>query len=269
MINYIPIISILTMFSVIAMLVLIGFFILRNISNNTMNEFLIYENRIESLLDSKQQEIIQRKKMEKDLEKARDDLEIQVIKRTSELSKTVEALKEQVNERKRVEKKLEYLSFTDELTGLYNRRGFFNLTEHQLKIAKRQNIGMVLLYIDLDDLKGINDTFGHNKGDNALIYIASILKKTYRESDIIARLGGDEFVVILLETNENYFETIKSRLQKNITQYNEKREQDYRLSLSMGVTFYNPEKSFSIDELLAEGDKLMYEEKKKKRDINN
>ncbi|MEJ2323606.1 MAG: GGDEF domain-containing protein, partial [Nitrospirota bacterium] len=88
------------------------------------------------------------------------------------------------------------LSLTDELTGLSNRRGFFNLVDQLLKMAKRMNTVIYMLYADLDSLKSINDVYGHHEGDNILKDVAHILKTTYRESDIVARIGGDEFVVI-------------------------------------------------------------------------
>ncbi|MGZ3568836.1 MAG: diguanylate cyclase, partial [Thermodesulfobacteriota bacterium] len=101
------------------------------------------------------------------------------------------------------EKVLLTLSLTDELTDLYNRRRFFVLAEQYLKLAIRSKKRLLLFYLDMDDLKSINDRFGHNDGDQALIALGSILKKTFRESDIIARIGGDEFVVLLESTDEN------------------------------------------------------------------
>ena len=94
------------------------------------------------------------------------------------------------------------LSLIDELTGLYNRRRFYVLTEQYLKVAVRTKKRLLLLFIDMDDLKWINDHYGHNEGDQALTDFASILKKTFRESDIIARIGGDEFVVLSESTDE-------------------------------------------------------------------
>jgi diguanylate cyclase (GGDEF)-like protein len=88
---------------------------------------------------------------------------------------------------------------TDELTGLYNRRGFFVSAQQQLKLANRYNKGIFIFSADLDDLKIINDNFGHKTGDSALVETANILKKTFRESDIIARIGGDEFVILGME----------------------------------------------------------------------
>jgi diguanylate cyclase (GGDEF)-like protein len=156
------------------------------------------------------------------------------------------------------------LSLIDELTGLYNRRRFFVLTEQYLKVAIRAKKRSLLLYIDMDDLKWINDHCGHNQGDQALIDLGSILKKTFRESDIIARIGGDEFVVLLESTDEND-EMLITRLYESIRDYNAKVSQDYKLSISVGAAQFDPEYPISIDELLSKADALMYAQKRKKR----
>jgi diguanylate cyclase (GGDEF)-like protein len=156
------------------------------------------------------------------------------------------------------------LSLTDELTGLYNRRRFFVLTEQFLKVAIRAKKRSLLLYIDMDDLKLINDHFGHNDGDQALIDLASILKNTFRESDIIARIGGDEFVVLLESTDENDGMLI-TRLNENIRDYNAKASQQYKLSVSVGAAQFDPEYPISIDELLSKADALMYAQKRRRR----
>ncbi|MGA2466948.1 MAG: diguanylate cyclase [Thermodesulfobacteriota bacterium] len=156
------------------------------------------------------------------------------------------------------------LSLTDELTGLYNRRRFFVLTEQYLKVAIRAKKRSLLLYIDMDDLKWINDHCGHSDGDQALIDLGSILKKTFRESDIIARIGGDEFVVLLESTDEND-EMLITRLYESIRDYNAKVSQDYKLSISVGAAQFDPEYPISIDELLSKADALMYAQKRKKR----
>ena len=124
---------------------------------------------------------------------------------------------------------------------------------------------MFMLYADIDNLKEINDTFGHKEGDAALIETANILKSNYRESDIIARIGGDEFVVIPVGTAGDDIEKIVDRLKKSLEIYNSERKHEYRLSLSIGVTYYDPENPFSIEELLIQADKLMYEHKKNKK----
>jgi diguanylate cyclase (GGDEF)-like protein len=155
------------------------------------------------------------------------------------------------------------LSLTDELTGLYNRRRFFVLAEQCLKVAVRTKKRPLLLFIDMDGLKWINDHYGHNEGDQALIGLANILKKTFRESDIIARIGGDEFVVLIESTDENS-ETMITRLHENVRDYNAKRSQ-HILSISLGTAHFDPEYPISIDEFLAKADALMYAQKRKRR----
>ena len=161
------------------------------------------------------------------------------------------------------EEALLVLSLTDELTGLYNRRRFFVLTEQYLKVAIRAKKRPLLLFIDMDDLKWINDHYGHNEGDQALIDFANILKKTFRESDIVARIGGDEFVVLLESTVEND-EILMTRLYENIKDYNAKGLQRYKLSISVGAAQFDPENPISIDDLLSEADALMYAQKQKR-----
>ncbi len=156
------------------------------------------------------------------------------------------------------------LSLTDELTDLSNRRRFFVLAEQCLKVAIRAKKRSLLLYIDMDDLKWINDHRGHNGGDQALKDLAGILKKTFRESDIIARIGGDEFVVLLESTDENV-EILIARLNENIRDYNAKASQQYKVLVSVGAAQFDPDHPISIDELLSKADGSMYAQKRKRR----
>jgi len=177
----------------------------------------------------------------------------------------VTIISKDITDRKKMEEELRQLSLTDELTGLLNRRGFFTHVEQYLKIVKRQGIGVFMLYSDLDDLKDINDRFGHKEGDFALIQVATILKENYRESDIIARIGGDEFVVIPVGSSGDCVEVIVSRLERALDAYNSESKRGYRLSMSTGIAFYDPEKPCSIDELLALADRKMYEQKRQRK----
>ena len=102
-----------------------------------------------------------------------------------------------ITDRRRMEEEIREMSIRDPLTGLYNRRGLFTLVEQQLKnIARTKGSLMTLTFIDIDDMKSINDTLGHDAGDKALIDTANILRQILREADIIARIGGDEFAII-------------------------------------------------------------------------
>jgi len=160
--------------------------------------------------------------------------------------------------------RLHAISLHDELTGLHNRRGFFTLAEHLLKTAKRQQKGLFMLYSDLDGLKSINDVSGHQKGDWALIDTANILKETFRGSDIIARIGGDEFVVMPIENKGDNLEIVINRLQKALEMDNAKSKRDYKLSISTGTAYFDPLSPCTIDELLSQTDRGMYEQKRSK-----
>jgi diguanylate cyclase (GGDEF)-like protein len=156
------------------------------------------------------------------------------------------------------------LSLIDELTGLYNRRRFFILAEQYLKVAVRAKKKLLLLYIDMDDLKWVNDHCGHKEGDQALRTLAKILKKTFRESDIVARIGGDEFVV-LSEINDGNGEILTTRLNESIKDYNAQGSGRFILSISVGTTQFDPSSPISIDEVLSKADALMYLQKRKRK----
>jgi len=167
-----------------------------------------------------------------------------------------------ITARVRMEETLRALALLDELTGLYNRRGFSILAEQQLKMAHRAKRRMVLLFADFNGLKRINDAFGHPEGDRALIEAAEALEETFRESDVIARFGGDEFVVLAIETNGSPAEVLTARLQENLEVRNAREGRRYELSLSVGLAHYDPGHPCSIDELVAQADRAMYERKR-------
>ncbi len=177
----------------------------------------------------------------------------------------VTVISKDITERKNMEEKLQTLALTDELTGLYNRRGFFTFCDKVLKLCKRQKKGAFLFYGDLDNLKKINDLFGHQEGDRVLIEAADIFRKTFRESDIIARVGGDEFIVVPVGSTKEDSEAITMRLLGNIESYNATKAGKYRLSISFGTSYYDPQSPCSIDELVVEAEKLMYMQKKNKQ----
>jgi diguanylate cyclase (GGDEF)-like protein/PAS domain S-box-containing protein len=169
---------------------------------------------------------------------------------------------EDITDRKQLEEKLAAAAITDDLTGLYNRRGLYVLADKMLKISKRQGKGIFMLYVDLDNLKVINDSFGHEEGDKALIESAKLLREIYRESDIVARIGGDEFVVLPVGTDGARTDAIISRLRDALDTFNSRSNLRYELSLSAGIAYYDPKSNLSIGELLSHGDKSMYEHKK-------
>ncbi|RPI37464.1 MAG: diguanylate cyclase [Nitrospiraceae bacterium] len=183
-----------------------------------------------------------------------------VIKIGGEIS-AVTVVSKNITELKKMETELRTLSLTDALTGLYNRRGFLALAEQHLKIAGRMKTKVFMMYADMDALKGINDAFGHQEGDTALKETARILSETFRESDIVSRIGGDEFVVMPVGNSAESTALLTTRLDKNLRDFNAKKILNYSLSLSIGITHFDPAHPVSIDELLSQGDKLMYEQK--------
>ena len=169
-----------------------------------------------------------------------------------------------ITERKKMEEEILTLSLTDPLTGLYNRRGFLALAEQQLKIATRTKIGLLLLFADLDGMKWINDNLGHKKGDEALMEAANVLKKVFRDADIVARVGGDEFSVLAVGVKIEDLRIIEDRLQYQIGINNGRENRDYSFSMSVGMAYNDPENPSTIDELMSHADALMYEQKKGK-----
>jgi diguanylate cyclase (GGDEF)-like protein/PAS domain S-box-containing protein len=170
-----------------------------------------------------------------------------------------------ITEKKLTEKKLRELSLIDELTGLYNRRGFLALSVQQIKVADRLGKGVMLFYVDMDNMKAINDTFGHSRGDQALKDTAQILKASFRVSDIVARLGGDEFVGFALESGDDPGESVSMRIEENLRLFNMRADHPYKLSLSMGTARYDVRQPETIEQLMEEADRDMYRRKHEKK----
>lgn len=157
------------------------------------------------------------------------------------------------------------LTLVDELTGLYNRRGFLSLAEQHLKVALRTSSGCLLVYMDLDGLKQINDTLGHEFGSQAIADTGHILQRTFRESDISARLGGDEFTALLHCTDKDHGGVIISRLERALDEYNNCTARPFELRLSAGLAYFDWQQPISLDELMQQADRAMYQQKRKRQ----
>jgi diguanylate cyclase (GGDEF)-like protein len=156
------------------------------------------------------------------------------------------------------------LSLIDELTGLYNRRGFFTLAEQQIRLGQRARMRHHLFFADLDGMKVINDRYGHAQGDEALRDTSRLLRTVFRESDIVARLGGDEFAALAASPTKVGPERVLQRLRKQLDAHNALRLRPFVLEVSLGATLYDPARPVSLEELLAEADELMYAQKRKR-----
>lgn len=156
-------------------------------------------------------------------------------------------------------------STIDELTGLANRRGFLMLAEQHAMLAKRTGKTFVVAFIDMDRLKPINDTLGHQAGDAAIAEIADVLRSCFRNSDTLGRLGGDEFALLMPATLDSSEALIRRRLQQELQRRNAQPDRRYSLCVSVGIITSDPQQPLSVEEMLAQADALMYEEKQRGR----
>ncbi len=196
------------------------------------------------------------------LRAAYDEMETRVTQRTAELANANMELTREIELRKRAEAALQSIAMTDALTGLYNRRGFTTLATQLLTQARRSVHPFVLFLADLDGLKQINDTYGHLEGDQAILGAATILKDTFRSSDVIARIGGDEFAVAVLQDMPDSGEAaLQERVQKKVDEFNALAHRNYAIGLSFGTAELKPHEHLSIDTLLAHSDTKLYEQK--------
>ena len=162
-------------------------------------------------------------------------------------------------ERARLQRQVSELSLVDELTGLRNLRGFRLLAEEDLRAAVRRRAEMGVAFIDLDRLKAINDVFGHAEGDGAIRGMASVLRSTFREADLIARIGGDEFAVLLRDIGTDLsLDAIHERLAEQLDRFNDRSGRPYRLEASLGFAHRAVEQGITIENLMAEADAAMY-----------
>ena len=167
-------------------------------------------------------------------------------------------------ERHRLQMNLQNLSLIDDLTGLYNRRGFLALAAQHLRMIQRKGAALII-YLDLDDLKLINDSYGHLEGNRALIVTANVLRACFRQSDILARLGGDEFCVLMTDAAEDSAQQVRKRLQQRADFINALSSWRFRLSFSVGIADVPVVRQPSLDQLLRVADSHMYADKKKKQ----
>ncbi len=163
-----------------------------------------------------------------------------------------------------VRDELKSQSTTDELTGLLNRRGFFAQAEKELRAVQdpeAQSRGLALLFIDIDQMKEINDIHGHDAGDEALRVVASVLKASCRHADVIARLGGDEFVALLVDCDLHDETEVKRRIENNLQRQRQLPESELELSVSVGGAEIAPGHVDSLDTLMRQADERMYQAK--------
>lgn len=177
-----------------------------------------------------------------------------------------------ITDRKRVEAKLaeqaealRTMAIRDELTALYNRRGFIELGGQQLRLADREGRNMALVFADVNGLKQINDELGHEQGDQVIRDAGAVLEQVARSADLVARLGGDELVVLASGLMPENLAAFEARLAGAIDHHNAHAPRPYKLSMSIGVAYRAPRAKTTLEELLAEADQRMYVQKRERR----
>lgn len=165
--------------------------------------------------------------------------------------------------------KMDVIARTDELTGLNNRRGLYDLGQTTLKFAKAMGQSGMVVYCDMDGLKKINDSFGHETGDRAIVAESIILKGNFRSNDVVARIGGDEFAIICPGLTSPAFERIKGQVNKDCEKWSVDNRTPFPLSISMGAVVYpSDEDGYQITALLSKADELLYKEKRAKKNAD-
>jgi len=167
-----------------------------------------------------------------------------------------------ITERKRFELELQRLAAVDELTGVLNRRGFLDTAERELALAARFRRGAVLLFIDVDGLKHVNDTLGHDVGSELLVDAAAVLMRVARSSDVVGRLGGDEFCLLAVGEPTTAREAVEQRIRTEIDKHNTTADKPYDVAVSIGSAIYDPEQPERLEDLIAQADGRMYENKR-------
>lgn len=152
----------------------------------------------------------------------------------------------------------------DELTGISNRRGFMALARHAIAMCRRHKEPAVLIVLDLDKFKPINDRFGHAEGDRALVAFANIMREIFRDSDVYARTGGDEFIVLLTGADESGAKESLERFREALSSYNRRESRGYDLEYSAGYVTRAADDERGIEALIEAADDLMYARKKRK-----
>ena len=226
LLDFIPKYSIVALLAIISMLVVINYSLSKKVAINSIQNMQEYEKKVDSLVTS---------------------------------------MVKEMDTQKLTQEEIELLSLKDEYTGLHNRYGFIPLAEQYLKLLSRENYIVYMFYADIDNLKHINDTYGHQEGDAVIKTVADILQDVCSESDLVARIGDDEFVVLPVGFTESGIELINSRLQEKLDEVNSAAGKEYTISISYGVAEYNPKAPCSVEDLLERSENLMYEQKKEKQ----
>lgn len=161
--------------------------------------------------------------------------------------------------------KLDSMYVRDELTKLYNRFGMRRFVEKILKVAKRDDKFIMCIELDLDGLKKINDTYGHEAGDNAIVQVANAMRQASERREVCIRSGGDEYLVFGIAEKESDAAAFIQRVEEYLEEYNERNAWPYEVACSCGYCVHPSAEIQSLEEMVTEADKLLYQVKARKK----
>lgn len=167
-----------------------------------------------------------------------------------------------ITKRKIADEQLRLYAATDVMTGVLNRRTGMAVLDTQLQLSKRNNATLSVCFIDLNDLKGVNDRYGHHEGDAYIMLVAQTIRINIRDMDTVCRMGGDEFLIIFPQCSQTDAEVIYGRIDEQLQEYNRQEAKPYIISISHGTAEYNADQNLSAEELVSIADTRMYEEKR-------
>jgi diguanylate cyclase (GGDEF)-like protein len=182
----------------------------------------------------------------------------------SYLARSYHTMRRAVIERGAAEAEARAAALTDELTGVFNRRGFRALAEHQLRVARRAGTDVMVLYVDLDRFKQVNDRCGHAAGDRALREVADLLRLTMRETDVVARLGGDEFGVLIVDADPATESAVRGRIARAVAARNALPNREYQVAFTVGAASLDGDRAAGLDDLMATADRSLYAAKRRR-----
>jgi len=191
-----------------------------------------------------------------DYDKMDKEILIEMLRKKDRMIKMLYLEKERLN----------YFARIDEMTGVLNRRAGLELLEGELNLLKIYYTNLVVGFVDVDELKRVNDTFGHKEGDKLLISVAKILKESIKNIGFVIRMGGDEFLAVFPRTTIKEVKEVQNRICTRVEEVN-KNIENYDISLSYGFYEYSPQ--MSVNELIQKADEEMYKEKIMKKDENS
>ena len=170
-----------------------------------------------------------------------------------------------ITHRKLAELESKKFSVTDPMTGILNRKAGLDFVHRQIKFCDRHGCSFTVCYIDIDNLKLVNDSFGHKEGDKIITTLVNLLKRALRESDAISRLGGDEILLILQETTLEGSEAVLKRIRDLVDARNARNSKPYSIEFSYGLSEYTLGSKLTAEELVDKADKNMYQMKSAKK----